>query len=101
MKKLLLFLTLLLFGCATYHECHALKMFFVKEQSCPSGYLSISPSSPAFCADEKDIQKIKDYCGWMFSLQSASDAAVQEADLETKEEMVKIVEALKDMRNIN
>jgi hypothetical protein len=66
MKRLLFLVPLLLISCATYRECHVLKNFYVEEKTCPSGYLSLSPSSPAYCADEKDIREIKDVCGWMF-----------------------------------
>jgi hypothetical protein len=67
MKKLLLLIPVLfLLGCATYQGCHAIKEFYPKEKSCPSGYYSLGISDSGFCADEKVIKEIKNECGWMF-----------------------------------
>jgi hypothetical protein len=66
--KWLLIVTLFvaLAGCATYKACQDVKQLFPKDKGCPSGYMSLSPSSPPYCAEESTIKEIKSICGWRF-----------------------------------
>jgi hypothetical protein len=57
---------LLLQGCTMFWACQEAKQFYVAEESCPSGYLTLGITGhSSYCAEEREIQDIKKYC-WVF-----------------------------------
>lgn len=68
MKRLVVvFVILLLGGCATYQGCKQLKQFYSPASECKSGYMVIGITGHApSCAEQDEIDEIKKVCGWYF-----------------------------------